>query len=66
MLVNQGLVSGSNFSELPTDDPSTADTDDPTMVPIDDDAIGILTLSGWALALLALLLAGVAVRFLVR
>lgn len=31
---NQGLVSGSNFSPSPTDDPATTPTDDPTATPI--------------------------------
>jgi uncharacterized repeat protein (TIGR01451 family) len=31
-IVNQGIVSGDNFPEEPTDDPTTTDTDDPTEI----------------------------------
>lgn len=66
-VINQGLVSGSNFPNVPTDDPSTAPMDDPTVVSIVVRAVAeIPTLSQWAMLLFALLLAGAAVRFLVR
>ena len=59
---NQGLVSGSNFSDVPTDDPGTLPNDDPT-----EDVIagtlpaGIPTVSEWGLILLALVLALLAI-----
>jgi hypothetical protein len=45
-VTNQGLVSGDNFADVPTDDPDTAAPDDPTVTPVvtlilDSDGDGI-------------------------
>jgi uncharacterized repeat protein (TIGR01451 family) len=58
-VVNQGLVSGSNFAQIVTDDPATTPAGDPTV----DDVVtaaaapAIPTLSDWGLGLLILALA---------
>ncbi len=42
-LANQGTVSGNNFANEPTDDPTTATDDDPTLVSINVVALGGVT-----------------------
>ena len=69
-IVNQGIVSGSNFPNAFTDDPSTAPAEDPTAVPI---VVGggaplpeIPTVSGWGFVLFVLLLAASAMAIMRR
>lgn len=67
-ILNQGVVSGSNFTTRMTDDPGTAPDDDPTVDTIASPTAPeeIPTLSEWMLLLLATLLAAGALRQLRR
>jgi uncharacterized repeat protein (TIGR01451 family) len=65
-LLNQGLVSGANIPDVPTDDPTTAEPGDPTTVQVLISPTEIPTLSEWALLVFGLLLVGVATRLLLR
>jgi len=58
-VVNQGLVSGSNFPDVPTDDPRTVPSPDPTVDGIDqpEEVFEIPTLSEWGFLLFVLVLA---------
>jgi uncharacterized repeat protein (TIGR01451 family) len=61
---NQGLVHGSNFADVPTDNPATTPTGDPTTNVVTIVTPAIPTLSEWGALILALLLAGAAARSL--
>jgi uncharacterized repeat protein (TIGR01451 family) len=61
---NQGTVSGSNFANLVTDDPSTPATDDPTVDAVENEMLPVPTLGFWGTVLLAVLLLAVATRVL--
>lgn len=64
-LLNQGVVSGDNFTSIVTDDPNTAPSDDPTSDPLGPgpaDPVDIPTLSEWALLLLGMILGAAAFR----
>ena len=63
-VVNQGLVQGSNFPDVVTDNPATTPTDDATVdvVVVTFGTPAIPTVSEWGALLLALLLAAAAVR----
>jgi uncharacterized repeat protein (TIGR01451 family) len=55
----QGLVTGTNFPNTPTDNPMTPAPGDTTVTPIDNPpVVPIPTLDGWGLSLLTLLLLG--------
>jgi hypothetical protein len=58
-IVNQGVVSGENFADVPTDDPAEPGTDDPTAVAVAATSeVVIPVLDRWGLLALLLLLAG--------
>jgi uncharacterized repeat protein (TIGR01451 family) len=66
-VVNQGQVLGGNFTTVPTDDPATAQPADATTTPVAGfGVVAIPTLEGAGMAILGLLLAGVATRTLLR
>jgi uncharacterized repeat protein (TIGR01451 family) len=56
-ITNQGTVSGDNFPDLPTDNPTTPGADEPTVTPVLPLITEVPTLSEWGLLFLALLLA---------
>jgi uncharacterized repeat protein (TIGR01451 family) len=58
-LINQAVVRGSNFSDVPSDDPDTTPQGDPTMDVV-TVVVAIPTVSEWGALLLALLLAAAA------
>ena len=57
-VLNQGLASGANFPDVPTDDPRTLPTDDPTVDDVDEalQVFEIPTLSEWSFVIFVLLL----------
>ena len=55
-IVNQGVVSGSNFTDVPTDDPNSNPDDDPTTTTLGPPIQEIPTLSEWGLIAFCLLL----------
>jgi uncharacterized repeat protein (TIGR01451 family) len=58
-IVNQGVVSGENFADVPTDDPAEPGSDDPTAVAVAATSeVVIPVLDRWGLLALLLLLAG--------
>jgi uncharacterized repeat protein (TIGR01451 family) len=59
-IVNQAIVSGSNFPNVSSDDPATTPSGDPTVNTV-TAVIPIPTLSEWGFMILALLLAAAAV-----
>ena len=62
-ILNQGLVHGSNFADVPTDNPTTTPTGDPTVDAVAVPLVpAIPALSEWGALILALLLAGAAAR----
>ncbi|RPH57059.1 DUF11 domain-containing protein, partial [bacterium] len=62
-VANQGLVSGDNFADAPTDDPAQPGAANPTVVTVGAASVlEIPTLSEWGLLLFLLLLGGLAVR----
>jgi hypothetical protein len=61
-VANQGVFSGDNFADVPTDDPGQPGTDDPTTIAVGQQSFEIPTLSQWGLLALVLLLAGLGVR----
>ena len=65
-VINQGTVSGDNFPDVSTDDPTAAGASDPTVVPIGAVAVTeIPTLAEWGLLAFAMLLAGLGLRRIV-
>lgn len=65
-VANQGTVSGDNFMDVMTDDPTAAGASDPTVVTIGAVPVTeIPTLGEWALLGFAMLLAGLGVRRIV-
>lgn len=63
-IVNQGVASGSNFEDVPTDDPNSSPDDDPTTTTLGPPIQEIPTLSEWGMIALCLLLFLAAARVL--
>ena len=58
-IANQGLIVGSNFFQVLTDDPRTPEPEDPTVDPL--ESLGVPTLGQWGMAVLVTTLASAAV-----